>query len=327
MAIEQRILILSDPHYASAAERMRVNFELEGIENPLSRWLVWFWRRFIWLRDPFGHNYLLDRFLERAGEADLVVANGDYSCDSAFVGLTDAAARASAEECLRKLRAKFGERLVAVIGDHELGKSSLAGNRGGMRLESWRVTTEDLKIAPAWGKRVGDFVLIGVTSSLIALEVYEADALPKEAPEWRRLRAEHMNVLREIFERVESKERISLFCHDPTALPFLAMEPFVQRKMAQIDRTVIGHLHTPMVIWKARMLAGLPPIHFMGRGIRRISHGLNRARGWKPFNVLLCPSLAGSQLLKDGGYYEMRLKGVVAAEFVRHRLEWEKQTH
>ena len=69
----ERILILSDVHYASAAERARVNFELEGIENRLSRWLVWFWRRFIWLRDPFGHNYLLDRFLEGPGEADLVV--------------------------------------------------------------------------------------------------------------------------------------------------------------------------------------------------------------------------------------------------------------
>jgi len=193
-----------------------------------------------------------------------------------------------------------------------------------MRLESWRVTTEELKIAPAWERRVGDYVLIGVTSSLIALEVYEADALPRELGEWQRLRAEHMHVLREIFERVESKERIILFCHDPTALPFLAMETFVQRRMAQIERTVIGHLHTPMVIWKARMLAGLPPIHFMGRGIRRISRGLNRARGWKPFNVLLCPSLAGSQLLKDGGFYEMQLRRGKRAEFVRHRLKWEK---
>ena len=322
----ERILILSDVHYASAAERVRVNFELEGIANPISRLLVMIWRKFIWLRDPFAHNYLLDRFLERAGEADLLVANGDYSCDSAFVGLSDGAARASAEECLGKLRGKFGQRLLAVVGDHELGKSSLAGNRGGMRLESWRVTTEDLKIAPAWEKRLGDYVLIGVTSSLIALEVYEGDALPQEIREWNRLRAEHMHALREIFERVESKERIILFCHDPTALPFLAMESFVQRRMAQIERTVSGHLHTPMVIWKARLLAGLPPIHFMGRGIRRISRGLNRARGWKPFNVLLCPSLAGSQLLKDGGFYEMRLKRDAPVEFVRHRLKWEKQT-
>jgi hypothetical protein len=237
--------------------------------------------------------------------------------------LSDSAARQSAEECLGKLRGRLGERCVAVIGDHELGKSSLAGNRGGMRLESWKITTQDLKVAPVWERRLADHVLIGVTSTMIALDVYEADALPEEIREWHRLRAEHMQQLREIFERVTASERIILFCHDPTALPFLAQESFVQRRLAQIERTVIGHLHTPLVIWKTRMLAGLPPIHFMGRGIRRISRGLNRARAWKPFKVLLCPSLSGSQVLKDGGYYEMNLTPGAPAEFIRHRLKWE----
>ena len=323
MGDTEKVLILSDIHYASAAERVRVNYESEGIENPLTRLLIKIWRRCIWLRDPFAHNYLLDRFLERAGEADLVIANGDYSCDSAFIGLADAAARESAEECLGRVRGRFGERCLTVIGDHELGKSSLAGNRGGLRLESWRITTEDLKIPGAWELRIHDHVLIGVTSSLIALEVFEPDTLPDELREWRRLRAEHMQKLRAIFERVKSGERIILFCHDPTALPFLAMEPFVQQKLSQIERTIIGHLHTPMVIWKARMLAGFPQITFLGRGIRRISRGLNRARGWKPFNVLLCPSLSGSQLLKDGGYYEMNLRAGAPAEFIRHHLKWE----
>jgi hypothetical protein len=327
VAVTERILILSDPHYASAAERVRVNFELERVANPLSRLLVKFWRKFIWLRDPFTHNYLLDRFLERAGEANLVIANGDYSCDSAFVGLSDAAARQSAEECLGKLRGRFGERLIEVIGDHELGKSSLAGGRGGMRLASWRVTTEEMNIAPVWERRVANYVLIGVTSSLIALEVYEADALPEEVRGWQKLRAEHMQRVREILEGVQANERIILFCHDPTALPFLGAELFVQKKLRQIERTIIGHLHTPMVIWKARLLAGLPQITFMGKGIRRISRGLNRAHGWKPFNVLLCPSLSGSQLLKDGGYYEMKVKAGAAAEFARQWLKWEKQTH
>ena len=322
----ETVLILSDPHYASAAERERVNFEINGIDNPFTRLLIILWRRIIWLRDPFAHNYLLDRFLERAGELNLVIANGDYSCDSAFVGLSDAAARRSAEECLGKLRERFHEKLLTVIGDHELGKSSLAGNRGGLRLESWRVTTEDLRIPPAWERRIGDHVLIGVTSSLIALEVFEADALPEEVREWHRLRAEHLEHVRVIFERVQSTDRITLFCHDPTALPFLATESFVQKKLGQIERTIIGHLHTPLVIWKARLLAGFPPIHFLGRGIRRISRGLNRARGWKQFRPLLCPSLSGSQLLKDGGYYEMKLKTGAPAEFIRHRLKWEKQT-
>jgi predicted phosphodiesterase len=320
----KRILILSDPHYASAAERARVNFEVEGIRNPFVRLLIRIWRGVIWLRDPFAHNYLVDRFIEAAGDADLVVANGDFSCDSAFIGLADSAARQSAKECLGKLRERFGEKLIAVIGDHELGKSSLAGNRGGLRLESWRVTTQDLKIAPAWERRIGDRVLVGVTSSLLALDVYEADSLPEEVSEWRRLRAEHLENVRAIFEQIKPNERILLFCHDPTALPFLAEEDFAKAKLGQIERTVIGHLHTPLVFWKTRILAGFPPIHFLGRGVRRITRGLNRARRWKPFHVLLCPSLSGSQLLKDGGFYEMKLTPGQPAEFLRRRLKWEK---
>jgi hypothetical protein len=320
----ETVLILSDPHYAGAAERERVNYEIEGLDNPLTRLLITIWRKLIWLRDPFAHNYLLDRFLERAGELNLVIANGDYSCDSAFIGVSDPASRQSAEECLGKLRQKFGERLLTVIGDHEIGKSSLAGNRGGMRLESWRIATEDLKICPVWERRIGDHVLIAVTSTLLAFEVYEADALPNELPEWHRLRAEHIEQVRAIFESVKPTERIILFCHDPTALPFFAMEDFVQKKIGQIERTIIGHLHTPLVIWKTRVLAGFPAINFLGRGVHRISRGLNRARGWKQFKILLCPSLSGSQLLKDGGYYEMKLRPGAPAQFIRHRLRWEK---
>ena len=317
-----QILILSDPHYASAEERVRVDFESAGIKNPIPRLLVKLWRRLIWLRDPFGHNHKLDQLLERAEEPDVVVANGDFSCDSAFIGLADPAARQSAEECLGKLRGRFGERLRTTMGDHELGKTSLAGGRGGLRLESWRVTTEQLSIAPAWDHRIGDTVLVGVASSLIALEVFKPEILPEEWTEWERLRAQHIEDLRILFRQIKPTDRILLFCHDPTALPFLAQEDFMREKFCQLDRTIIGHLHTPMVLLQTRVLSGCPPIPYFGKGIHRITRALNRARAWRPFKVLLCPSLAGSQLLKDGGYYTARLQAGRAAEFTRHRLEW-----
>jgi hypothetical protein len=38
-----------------------------------------------------------------------------------------------------------------------------------------------------------------------------------------------------------------------------------------------------------------------------MSAALHEARYWKPFNVRLCPSLAGIELLKDGGYYTAEL--------------------
>jgi hypothetical protein len=185
------------------------------------------------------------------------------------------------------------------------------------------VATEELEIGTVWQRRVGEFVLIGVPSTLIALEVFEHETLPEEWPAWQRLREEQMMRVREAFASVRAGERIILFCHDPTALPFLAAEPFVRQKLPQIERTVIGHLHTPLVFFKARVLAGFPQIHFLGPGVRRISRALNRARAWKQFRVLLCPSLAGSQLLKDGGYYTMTLRPGCRAEFVRHRLKWE----
>ncbi len=318
----QTVLILSDPHYAGASEKLRVNYEYVGITSALVRLSVRIWRRIIWLDDPFAHNYHLDQLLAERVEPDLAVANGDYSCDSAFIGLADGPSRESALECVGKLRVRFGGRLRLVMGDHELGKSSLAGNIGGLRLESWRASTQELKIAPAWEERVADRVLIGVTSSLWALEIYQHDLLPEETAEWQRLRIEQVEQTRAIFERVRPNEKIILFCHDPTALPFLAREKFVQDKLPQIERTIIGHLHTPLIYMQARMLSGFPPIHFLGKGIRRISRGLNRARAWRPFKVLLCPSLAGCQMLKDGGYYLMKLEGNGPAKFERHSLPW-----
>ena len=316
------ILILSDPHYASAAEKLRGDFETASLKNPAARILIKLWRKLIWLRDPFGHNHKLDQLLERAVEPDLVVANGDFSCDSGFIGLADPAARQSAEECLGKLRARFDTRLRTTIGDHELGKTSLAGARGGLRLESWRVTTRQLAIQSVWDHRIHDTVLIGVTSSLLALEVFRPEILPEEWPEWERLRAQHIEDLRLLFGQIKPSDRILLFCHDPTALPYLAQEDFVREKFCQLERTIIGHLHTPMVLFQTRVLSGCPPIPHFGKGIHRITRALNSARAWRPFKVLLCPSPAGSQLLKDGGYYTAQLRPGSPAEFTRHRLEW-----
>src|SRR5262247_2714741 len=104
----KQLLICSDIHYASAAEKKRINYELAAIENPFQRLVVRFYRRYFWLRDPFAHNALLDQVLTAPVEPDLAIANGDYSCDSAFIGVADPAARESARECLGKLRTRFG---------------------------------------------------------------------------------------------------------------------------------------------------------------------------------------------------------------------------
>src|SRR5258708_4290651 len=104
---------------------MRFDYCHTVIRNPLRRFAVRMYRRFVWMHDPFAHNHLVDQFLAEAVGANYVVANGDYSCDSAFVGVSDAAAFESARQCLTKLRDRFGAKLRSVIGDHELGKTSL----------------------------------------------------------------------------------------------------------------------------------------------------------------------------------------------------------
>lgn len=323
MAETFKLAIVSDIHYACAGEQARGDeFELRGITNPLQRLFIRLFRYFVWMREPLRQNHLLDRFLEQTGPVDLVVANGDYSCNSAFVGVSDDAACQSVRDCLGKLRSRFGERVRANFGDHELGKLSFFGGQGGMRLASWRRATEELSLKPFWRVDLERYVLLGVASSLVALPVFEPDTLPEEWPEWERLRAELMMKIRAAFGELEPQRRILLFCHDPTALPLLWREPAVRAKLPQIEQTIIGHLHSGLILWKSRRLAGMPTIHFLGHTPKRLTTALHEARHWRPFRVRLCPSLAGIQLLKDGGYLtaELDLQGPKPATFQRHHL-------
>lgn len=307
MPAKNTILIVSDIHYAGAGERERRGHETKIIANPLLRKAVKAYRHFIWMRDPFGHNHLLDRFLNHAGSVDYVVANGDYSCDTAFVGVSDDAACASAKECLIKLRGKFGGKFQAAIGDHELGKMSLFGGAGGMRLASWHSAQSDLFLEPFWRVEMGRYVLMGVTSSLIALPVYAPETLSDELSDWQSLRATHLDEIRQAFTNLHPAERVLLFCHDPTALPFLWHDEVVRGKLAQVEKTVVGHLHSNLVFNTSRRLAGMPAINFMGNSIRRMSSALHEARHWRPFNVLLCPALAGIEWEKRGGYFQAEI--------------------
>jgi len=303
-----RIGIISDIHYASAAEQARGDdYEIASVSNPLLRRLLRWYRRFIWLRQPLHKAYLLDRFLERAGGLDYLVGVGDYSCDTAYTGVSDDAARQSVSECVAKLRSAFGERLRLTFGDHELGKLSLVGGRGGMRLASWRCAREQLGLEPFWRLDLGNYVLLGIVSSLVALPVFEPDIRPEERPEWERLRDEHLCLLREAFAGLRPEQRVLLFCHDPTALPFLMREGFVRPRLDQLEQAMIGHLHSNLVLWKSRLLAGTPRITFLGHTVKRLSTALREARCWRTFHIRLCPALAGIELLKDGGFLTVEL--------------------
>jgi len=319
----KRIAIVSDIHYAGEAERLCGNdFELHAIRNPLLRAAVTFYRHYYWMRHPLDQGRQLDRFLSLNVPADYLVANGDYTCDTGFVGVSHEPARQSVAECLGKLRAQFGGRARFTMGDHELGKVSTFCGSGGMRLASWRCATEQLGLPPFWQMVVGNYLLLGVTSSLIALPAHQGDALAAEWPEWLRLREIHLKEICAAFESLRPEQRVILFCHDPTALPFLGREESVRRRLPQIEQTIIGHLHTRLILWKSRLLSGLPRIHFLGKAGERFSSALHEAHLWKPFRVRLCPALSGCQLLNDGGYYIVELDPAAKqpAQFTFHPL-------
>jgi hypothetical protein len=316
------LLICSDIHYASDAEKERGHYEIAAVPSAWKRMLLRIYRHYIWLSDPFAHNQLLDRVLKPEREPDLVVANGDYSCYSAFIGVADPAARQSADICLSRLRERFRDRFSAVFGDHEIGKVTLCGGQGGLRLESLRVSEEELKLQTCWTRRIGRYVLIAVTSSLAAMPVYRAETLESERSEWSERARAHLAEISSAFAQLEPRDRVILFCHDPTALPFLWELSEIRKHISQIDRTVIGHLHSPALLLPSRLLRGMPTITFCGAAVRRMSAALGRAKLWQPFNVLLCPSLAGIELFKRGGYFTAELDpgGRRPASFTKHTI-------
>ncbi len=272
------ITVLSDIHYAGPAEQaLGEDYEFRTIANPLLRFLVLAYRHLIWMRHPLQQGRQLDRFLREVPPADYAIVNGDYSCDTGFVGVGDPASFQSAEECLAKIRAKFPDSCRFTLGDHELGKHTLVGGLGGLRLESWRAATQRLGLSPFWQLPIGRYVLMGIASPLLALPANQLEALPDEWPEWQRLREAHLAEIRAAFDGLEPDQRVMLFCHDPTALPFLAREPSVARRLPQIEHTILGHLHSQAVFWKSRLLSGIPPIRRLGRTVARMSSALHEA--------------------------------------------------
>ncbi len=317
-----KVLVLSDIHYASEAEKARGFTESAVIAHPFQRLLARAFRHFVWRSNPHAHNHGVDLFLRQADQPDWIIANGDYSCDSAFVGISDDATYQSACECLECLRRHFPGRFQATYGDHELGKMSLFGGCGGMRLASWERAEKALGLKPFWQVNLGQYRLVGVASSLVALPVYEPETLPEERDAWYKLRANHLAEIHGVFETLNSGERVLLFCHDPTALPFLWESEAIQARADQIEQTFMGHLHSNLFLWESRVLAGMPRIGFLGNSIRRMSTALNAARHWRPFKVRLCPALTGIELVGGGGFYEIRLDGlgVKAVEYIWHPL-------
>ncbi len=319
-----RILVVSDIHYATEGEQARRGHEARAIGNPLLRGAARAWRHWVWLRDPLAHNHRLDRIIAANPNPDWVVANGDYTLDTAFVGVSDPPSFASAEIALGALRSAYEDRFDANMGDHELGKKSLFGGAGGLRLDSWNRSVEGLRLAPVWTRAFGSLLLVGASSTPLALPVFLPDAPAEEHAAWRKIARETLDRVVEIFRGLKPEQRVLLFVHDPSALPFLGREPAIRERLAQVALTVVGHLHTTAVFRLGSALAGFPAVAFCGHTVRRYSNALQEARWWREFRTVLCPAPTGIQLLKDGGWLELEVspEGGEPPRVHRRRLEW-----
>lgn len=307
---KHKIVVLSDLHYACDAERARGSTESKAIQQPTLRFCVWLFRRFLWVGAPMSQNHFLEHFFKETATdpaVDLVVANGDFTSDTRFIGVIDDPAFESARICIDKLRSAFGSKFQPVYGDHEIGKMSLFGGQGGPRIASWRRAKDELGIPPFWTRELGKYLIMGVTSTVIAQPVYQAEMLEEEVEEWTSIREQHLAEITQAINEMTSDQKLILFCHDPSALNHLIEDTSLSEKLHQVETTFIGHLHSPMILSAARMLAGIPTIHGLGNSVRRMSQALNAAKQWEDLKIRICPSINGIRLMRDGGYYTLEL--------------------
>ncbi len=299
--------ILSDIHYAGPAEQARGHdYELRAIPNPrgcvpsLVRSVTTSGCASRWARTISSTSSW------RGPASDYLIANGDYSSNTAFVGAERRCRLPKRAGMPGKLRQRFGANLRANFGDHELGKTHHVRRQRRHAPGQLAPRPGGTGFGPLLAARNRQLRPAGFVSTLVALPVFEADTLPAERPEWERLRAEHLAEIRRAFDALQPA---SASCSSAmTRPPCPSSGARTPPRPAPANRADdIGHLHSNLVFWQSRLLAGMPPIRFLGHSVQRLSTALSQARLWRPFHVRLCPALAGIQLLKDGGYCTIEL--------------------
>ena len=305
-----RIAVVSDVHMMGPTEIAHANQCYAGLgqrQHALHRT----WRRSLYrVRRRLWNGHLewrhtaFLRALDAVDEfhPDWLIANGDYGGDSCGVGLSHPPTFDSAALVVNLLRERFPERARFVFGDHDLGKYSTVLQAGGIRLDSLDRGEAGLGIPSFWHEVDDGIHLIGVNSSLFNLELFLPEALVAEVPEWNKRRQEHLDLVLKAFDRLPRQGQVILFCHDPSALDVLSRLPVVQRKLPQIAMTVIGHLHSPSLLWLARRAARLGGKWNPRYPVARIvAKGLAGVRNWDLFRPVVCPSTFGTGHHVAGG--------------------------
>jgi hypothetical protein len=325
-----RIAVISDIHVLGPGEH-ELHRELEAaighgdglMRRQWQRFLHAMRRRFWNWRPDSRRACFVEALLEmQAYHPDWVVANGDYGGDSVGVGLSDEATYESAAGVIILMRELWPERCHFIFGDHDIGKYSTVLKQGGIRLASLDLGEQKLGIRSFWHEQVDDFHLVGVNSSLITLDYFLPEALTEEIPEWQRRRREHEQQVYNAFAAMPADARVILFCHDPSALGVLVQNPLIRQKQAQIELTVLGHLHEPRFLQLLQRLPKLPRWKPRYPVARIVSEGIRSAKQWQPFNPVVCPSPFGTGHHLSGGllFIEQDERGQLVTRRQRIRL-------
>ncbi len=323
-----RLAVISDIHVLGPSEHERDREVLAAL-GAHRGWARRTWRhvlhrirRRFWNWHPELRRACFLKALEEmhAYHPDWVVANGDYGGDAVGVGLSDEATYESAAGVITLIREVFPDRCHFIFGDHDIGKYSTGMRQGGIRLASLDRGEQQLGIRSFWHEQVDGVDLIGINSSLLTLDHFLPEALVEEIPEWHQRRAAHEAQLTATFGELAPDARVILFCHDPSALSLLIGNPAISERRAQIELTVLGHLHEPRLLQLAQRLPRLPDWRPKYPVARILAETIRSAKTWSLFNPIVCPSPFGTGHHLSGGllYIEQDADGRVIAR--RHRV-------
>ena len=316
-----RIAVVSDLHvagpgeHAETRESVRLLGHGEGsVRRRFRRGLNRFRDRF-WHWQPESRAACFVQALQHIYNynPDYLVANGDYAGDHSGMGLSDDHTYESVNHVVSLIREIFPERSRFNFGDHDIGKYNTVRRQGGIRLRSLERGLE-LGLESFWEIAHDNVLLIGVNSSLLTLELYLPEALPEEVDDWASRREAHVQQIVERFRGIEDGHRVILFSHDPSAMGLLSSLPEVRKRLSQIECTVVGHLHTPMLMGLTRMMRHVPVLKTNYPIARIVTHGARGAQDWKRFNPVVCPSTYGVGNHISGGILliEARSRGPLA---------------
>lgn len=322
-----KVAVVSDLHVAGPGEHAETRESVRLLGHGEGRLRRRFRRGLNRVRDRFWHSHPESRaacFVQALQHIynygpDMLIANGDYAGDHSGMGLSDDHTYESVNHVVSLIREIFPERSRFNFGDHDIGKYNTVRRQGGIRLRSLERGV-DLGLESFWEIPCDNYLLMGVNSSLLTLELYLPEALPEEIDAWTAHREAHVQQIVERLRVIDEGSRIILFSHDPSAMGLLSTLPEIRARWPQIACTVVGHLHTPMLMGLTRMMRHVPVLKTNYPIARIVTHGARGAQDWKRFNPVVCPSTYGVGHHISGGILFLEADGRGELQVTRKRI-------